>query len=481
MIHLVTSRSLQYRDEQILADHLRSAGIDRSKVRLASADDPPLLTASVVVAMGERAASAYVPGWQGSAMERRGYVWDSPHASIGVVSTLSPGMVDKEWVPGSPLFLRDLARAKALHDARHLRRPTRTVEIVSSPRDARAALESLRRDGRIGCDIENFEDGRIACVGFAGRADRAYVFTPAVLDECRPLLESLRVTLVFHNGFYDCYVLAREGFPVRAQVYDTMLGWHSMYPELAGSKEDGKRRRTSKALKFLASIYTLDPWWKDYEFASEEERYILNGRDCCVTKDIDAQMQPQIDAMGVRDVYERACRTVHAFTFAHLRGLKVNESLRRERIAQIEERLAGFSERLNGIVVPLLEERGDKLNGTRHLFEQIEGVCPCCRHAANKQRACWSCAGFDKAPSKADLVARGGDAKASKAELERILLAPCSRCAGLPRKEWLEFNPDSPPQKLAVMHDLLGLPKRYKDGKPTTEEAALKNLLSTVL
>jgi hypothetical protein len=480
MIHLVTSRSLQYRDEQILADHLRSAGIDRSKVRLASADDPPLLTASVVVAMGERAASAYVPGWQGSAMERRGYVWDSPHASIGVVSTLSPGMVDKEWVPGSPLFLRDLARAKALHDARHLRRPTRTVEIVSSPRDARAALESLRRDGRIGCDIENFEDGRIACVGFAGRADRAYVFTPKVLDECRPLLESLRVTLVFHNGFYDCYVLAREGYPVRAKVADTMLGWHSMYPELAGSKEDGKRRRTSKALKFLSSIYTLDPWWKDYEFASEEERYVLNGRDCCVTKDIDAQMQPQIDAMGVRDVYERACRTVHAFTFAHLRGLKVNEPLRKERISQIEERLAGFSERLNGIVVPLLEERSEKLADKRALFEQQDGVCPCCRHAAKKQRACWTCAGFDKAPSKADLVARGGDAGTNKADLEARLLGVCQVCGGRERKEWLEFNLNSPQQKQVVLYDVWKMPKRYNDGTPTTDEGALKSLLGMV-
>jgi hypothetical protein len=411
-------------------------------------------------------------------MERRGYVWDSPHASIGVVTTLSPDQVDKEWVPGSPLFARDLRRAKVLHASRRLHRPTRHVEILSSPRDAQRVARDLQRARRpLAADIETDASGGIACLGFADQSDRAFVFTQAVLGKCRELLGDKNVTTIWHNAFFDCYVLRKAGFEIGGKVEDTMLKWHSMHPELAGAREDAKRRRTSKALKFLASIYTLDAWWKDYEYQFEEDRYILNGRDCAITFDIWEQMEPEVEALGVREVYERACGLIMPFTTAHLRGMQVDEGLRQRRIAAIEERLGGFNARLNGIVEPLLEER---LNGERRLFEQIEGVCPCCRHASKKQQACWGCAGFEKAPSKAELVARGGDPKAKKDALEAEMLSVCKVCEGTARKESLAYNPNSPEQTKVVLYDLLKLPKRYSNGKPTTDEQALKSLRALV-
>jgi hypothetical protein len=55
------------------------------------------------------------------------------------------------------------------------------------------------------------------------------------------------------------------------------------------------RRTTAKSLRFLASIYTRAPFWKDYAFSSENERYELCGKDCCVTLEVAAKMAEELD------------------------------------------------------------------------------------------------------------------------------------------------------------------------------------------
>lgn len=463
------------------------------------------LRPNVVVALGNEAAFAAIgsadwPARDGSVFtaggieQRRGYLFEGIHG-LKVLATVHPAAVVRVWTPWRVLLSYDLQRAKEESAYADIRRPVRQVEVVSSARDAELAAQELSRARRVSVDIENYDERNLACVGFAGRSDRAYVFPAAFLDECRGLLESEKVAKVFQNGQYDLYfLLTRCGIRVGGFRDDSLIAWHSCYPELAGAGEaaSGKRKTktTRKSLAFLASLFTTDAWWKDYEFSDDEERFVLNGRDCCITLDCMEVLDREIDRLGTRGIYEHEVSLVWPVVVMQQRGMRVDDVLRRDRIQKLEQRIVEQRAEINELVMPLLTEHRQELEaaGTLRLFHNIEGVCRCCRHAEKKQKACWSCAGFEKAPSKKDLVAAGGDPSATKEELEAALLPVCRVCGGAPRREWLEYNPGSPEQSKVVLYDLLKLPKKWKTverkGKKeqvlTCDEEAVKSLLAGV-
>ena len=106
---------------------------------------------------------------------------------------------------------------------------------------------------------------------------------------------------VLQNGQYDRFFLRRfAGIELRGQAFDTQLAWHALQPELAGRKTQVKRRtygrRTVKSLQFLASVYERVAFWKVYDFASEQERYALCGRDACVTLSVARKQTKQLEA-----------------------------------------------------------------------------------------------------------------------------------------------------------------------------------------
>lgn len=449
------------------------------------------LRPSLIVAFGNEASYALVdkeedwPTPSGDIFgakgiqERRGYVYEGV-CGVPVLVTVHPAAAARQWLPWRTLLSFDLGKAKEIAADGHLRRPQREVEVVGSRSAARRAARSLRRHGVLASDIENYDERQLACIGFAPGPGRAVVFPAPFLDECRPLLEDPQITTVWQNAQYDLYyLLTRCDIRVRGRIEDTMLQWHSMYPELAGKKISGTgSKRTHKSLAFLASIYTTDAWYKDYDFETEEDRYILNGRDCAITFDVFEQQKEKVERLGVQDIYRHEVGLIWPVVEMQARGMRVDDDLRRERIEALEARIDADTERLNELVIPLIEERSDRSEDRMRLFENIEGVCPCCRHASKKQFACWSCAGFESAPSKADLVGAGGDPSKLKRELEEEMLSTCKVCEGKPRREWLEFNPNSSDQRCLVLFDILRLPKRYNHGSLTADESALKSLLA---
>ena len=142
-------------------------------------------------------------------------------------------------------------------------------------------------------------------MGFAESPDHAYVIPAGEAwqrDLTRDLCEDPKVRKVFQNGQYDRLFLARQcGIETRGHAFDTQLAWHALNPELAGKKTEvgykkAKSRRTAKSLKFLASIYCRAPWYKDYSFTSEHERYELCGKDCAYTLDIANKQAKQLES-----------------------------------------------------------------------------------------------------------------------------------------------------------------------------------------
>jgi uracil-DNA glycosylase len=111
------------REGQLLDACLRQAGIRRERCTLCTVGPqlPAQLAAAqpgVIITLGDAAARAVVPNLPPDSIQKlRGYAWESPHARIGVLTTVSLDAIDKEWVPWSPLFARDLTKAKEMYDA----------------------------------------------------------------------------------------------------------------------------------------------------------------------------------------------------------------------------------------------------------------------------------------------------------------------------------------------------------------------------
>lgn len=442
-----------------------------------------------ILALGDDAAAALIPSWQGTVQERRGYIFETA-GGIKVVPSVHPEFAAKSWVPWRMLLSYDVERAKEENKSAALNRPAREVYVPRSAADAERCAKQLRAAGSVACDIEIYDSSRISCVGFAASASKAVVFPPRYLEAARSVLLDPSVSKVFQNGQFDLhFLLTREGIRVAGSLDDTMVAWHACYPELAGSSIDAsgnrKSKTTRKSLAFFGSLFTRDAWWKDYDFKDDMEMYVLNGRDCCVTYDIfHSHLAPLVEELNVSGIYRHEIRLLWPVVEMQALGLHINEELRQERIAALTKRIDDFDDKLDALVLPLLEERWDSLpEETQRLFAQRRR-CDCCLNAGRKAH-CWSCTGFSKEPKKQELIdclnASGVqvDPSFKKADLLQ-LLPPCSQCEGAGEFHWLAFNGRSVPQKQALLFDVLKLPKRYKNEKLSTDEEALRGLLAHV-
>jgi len=466
------------------------------------------LKPSVIVALGNEAAHVLVEGWPDTRVpnaglehrgnifgacdieNRRGYVFDSEF-DCPVIVTVHPAAVTRQWVPWRMLLSFDLQRTKELHDA-GLRRPIRQVELITSSRDARNAVKQLRRYRWLASDIETWSDTSLACVGFAGNSREAFVFPARFLDEAGELLRTPTLGKVWVNGIYDLFVLRhREGVDVRGRQDDAMILWHASYPELAGKKEDKKKAKmTRKSLAFLASLSTFDEWWKGV-YETEEEFFIYNGKDCCISFDVWEWTKKTAASVGAWKTYEEERKSIWPCVDMLERGLNVNDELRVERVEALTAGFDTIYDELNELMLPTLERERESLTAADklRLFEETDPTCECCSHGVKKQKACWSCVGFLKAPSKADLEEMHKDLfepmsgpleKTTKEKLEKLLLPICHVCCGDPRETRLRWNPNSGDQNKVVLYDVLKLPKKLKDGKLTTDEQAIRGILGEI-
>jgi hypothetical protein len=466
---------LSYAGEALLQQALTQAGIashDYETVQLAESDRAGHRQGrfNCVVALGDAASRACVADWAGQVADRRGYVWEG-EGGCKVLTTLDPGHCvissDPSGINGM-LLAHDLEKAKNESKYAEIRRPERKVVIVYNRQMAEQVAVELLKAGFAACDIECHDSERTACIGFAPSASLAYVFTPPVFDVAHRLLLNPELRKLFQNGSFDLYhLLSRDNIKVAGYTDDTQVAWHCCWPEMAGAAVDssGKRKgskRTHKSLHFFASLYTTDAWWKDYDFATDTEMYVLNGKDCCITYNVHEHIQREIDELDVRQIYEHEIRLVWPCVIAQHRGLRVDDVRRREAITKLAEQRDVLRQQLASIAEPIIRTRQDVISKP-HLFFGSRR-CECCNGGAKKAAACWSCAGYDKQPGKK----------------QQADLRPCAACNGAGRFETFEFNPDSPEQVKELLYNVFGLEVRMKKEKVSADEESLKAILGSL-
>jgi hypothetical protein len=288
----------------MLSSALRSAHLGHAQVTTVL--PAPTRETRVVVALGNDMAKALVgDAWPEDGMTAaRGYWWDTPYGRV--LGTMSPADIVTAWTPWRAMLDFDMQRvARELSagapplDSREVTICT-TAQDVAELRDAIAAHSSAAQP--LSVDIENTRENTLSCVGFAPTPAHAWVI-PAhdtwQLDAIRELCES-DTPKVLQNGQYDRFFLKWFcEITLRNQTFDIMLAWHALNPELAGkavqlANRKARSGRTAKSLKFLASVYSRDPYWKIYDFSTPEEQYALNGKDCCITLDIALKQMAQL-------------------------------------------------------------------------------------------------------------------------------------------------------------------------------------------
>jgi len=467
------------------------------------------LNPSVIVTMGNEAAHTLIADWPDNGsikrakgiQDRRGFVWEitATGGNIPILATVHPSFVDRTWVPWAALLAHDMERAAELHE-KGLTRPEREVHIVTSIASAREALSAIRAAPLVGCDIENLHDAQtLACVGFAVTPSLSYVF-PAT-EEWMPLIADLlsdpSIPYAFSNGQYDRYFLrTRNEIEIVSHTEDTQVAWHCCYPELAGKSEQKKGKPSRKSLAFCASMFVWDAWWKDYDFETEEERYILNGKDCCVSLDLILNhLGPLIEELGVEEIYRHEMGLIPLCIDGQQRGIMIDEPERVERIEKLSGYWDELQQKVEAVVMPELEaahEVGDNgmLEDAWHLLEQ-KWTCPCCRNGSAKMAHCTSCAeiigtGANGSIKKGDLVEHlitspfrqmhREELNARKKDALLAMLSPCEVCSGDGQRLSLAFNLNSDDQVKALVYGVWRLPRKYQDKKLSVAEDKLKSL-----
>jgi uracil-DNA glycosylase len=271
----------------------------------------------------------------------------------------------------------------ALHDLRRVAKegsrpdfPSRPESFIVRPGldQVMDALEHIpSRTDFVAADIET-SHGQIACLGLAwseweaicipfySRSGTGFSYWTEeeeflIVSKLRQLLTGMPT--VGQNWTYDQQYIARQwGFLTPLRM-DTMLMHHVHFPGLP------------KGLDFLSSMYRDNHiYWKDEgkefdERAPEEQLWVYNCRDAVATYEITKALEGVRQSIGLRSTRYGSPPDIQHRMFplvleAMLRGVRINDKLRKELVFHLTEEEAKRQTWLNAVVGRPLNPRSHK-------------------------------------------------------------------------------------------------------------------------
>lgn len=218
----------------------------------------------------------------------------------------------------------DVQRAVAQSRFKDIKLPQRTLHVCHNSLDLYRFIARNRHNKTLVIDIETYKEMPL-CIGLAFEPHEAVsvplleLMTPENLTgipmhELKELwrmvdglLSDKSIGKIGHNVKFDQRILERFGFRVYPVVSDTMLMFHTLYPELP------------KKLQFVSSIYTEEPYYKDEgrEFNPKKDDisrlYLYNAKDAAVTIECQLAMLPDLRDAGLEEVYHNKVMPLHDF------------------------------------------------------------------------------------------------------------------------------------------------------------------------
>lgn len=523
---------------RILDIGLRAAGIDRAGIRLINtvpcqapgntferhapadiawgherlANEMVRLSApKVIVALGNHAMEALmglhgVTKWRGSLFppeqslvgDRNNEYWTllSRQAIVPIrpdaayMATFHPSAVQRQ-MPWHIWFINDLTRVKRYTEGRdHLRRP-RSWHFNDLEATERIVYDTIiEKEHLVAVDTEMVPPV-VALV--TEHEVTSFEFDERYRRCLTDLMSSKWVLKVAHNMAHDWRQFEKVfEIAVEPPYYDTIAGAHIMEP--SGIDPGGDRQlsageqRVGKSLSpHLSTKYT---GWPHHKWLVDYDDLLYCGMDTVVCYDaywseMEELYQPRNEQK--RQLVEHDIKLFTALFAMQRVGLRVDLSARDGVLSELLSQTQDDMEELQHIARPYQESALLKRRLKKpHLTMRMKR-CKCCNNSSKKDR-CWSCVGFDKAPSKRQLMAYyqrtvplymrpSGWQKLKKQELEQHLPS-CQQCDGLGQfEEWYPLNPDSPDQVADLFYRAFGIPPRRFEGKVTTRIEQLERLL----
>ena len=332
--------------------------------------DIDLVKPKVILALGNGPLFALtgkwgIKSWRGSILE---YTSPGGHRCY-VIPIYPPSYVYGVWKDRN-IVIFDIEKAWRLaHQPEALVAPAYNFLIEPSFSAAAAALRSLlikvsSSPTKLSVDIET-RGGHIACIGIAWSNLDAFCIPllRAVVQEMpnwqtrihywheaeeaflmhlmHQLLTHPNTQVIGQNFLYDAQYFYRHLHYIPRFTRDTMLAQHSMFSQM------------QKGLDFLSSLYTdFHVYWKDESKnwdpkLGERQLWVYNCKDCCVTYEVDTNIQLAIDNYSetwpeLRSVHDFQQSMFWPVLQTMITGLRVNNDSK----AQLSEDLSvAISER----------------------------------------------------------------------------------------------------------------------------------------
>lgn len=212
------------------------------------------------------------------------------------------------------IILFDIRRALKQSQFPNLILPTRNLQVLRNSYQLAEFKQLYRNHSRPAVDIEAGGTCLPICIGLSfvpshgltvplWNRDGISNIPDSDLVQCWILLDEILSNndIVGQNFKYDQDKIRRLGFTIKRLVSDTMLKAFAINPELP------------KGLGFNTSLYTEEPYYKDEGMyhGKLDDLFIGCARDACVTKEIDMNMDADLDELGMRDYYENFILPLH--------------------------------------------------------------------------------------------------------------------------------------------------------------------------
>lgn len=271
---------------------------------------------------------------RGSIFRGMGHKFVSTYHPAHLLHSAAGGEIKGYW--NRQIMIFDFKRAWAESSSPLLDLPQRTLQICRNSGDLHEFLERYKNCKKMAVDIEAGGSCIPICVGLSFNKNHGMtiplwnnndISTIPTSDLAVIWIMLSKVLwekdIVGQNFNYDRDKLRRLGFIIRRLYSDTMLKGFAINPELP------------KGLAFFTSIYTREPFYKDEGMYEGELRDLLLGcaRDACVTLEIDENMEPDLEELGVTKFYRNFLMTLPDFYLEiENNGFNVNASKRDELI-----------------------------------------------------------------------------------------------------------------------------------------------------
>lgn len=281
-----------------------------------------------------------------------------------------------EW---TPLLSMDFRKAATESRVSTLSLPQRDLITNLSFEQLKHELNQiLLTKPTIACDIEGGIN-TLSCISFAPSPSHSFIVPITNLDGASVwsiteeatlwhLISSIMydsgITKIWQNGLYDRFVLQYSYNITVRNSQDIMLGWWELYCEL------------KKSLGFQCSILTNEPFYKaDRKTTDQETFYRYCCRDSAVTIELFQKIQALLSPAQSQH-YAFNNISLNFLLYAELRGIKYNQPLANERLAEVEAKISALQNSLDEEAEKLgAIQRIDYTKPKEEILAEVQTIC----------------------------------------------------------------------------------------------------------